>query len=329
MKKHSEIDAEIKPTLPNIMDIIKEKQRLWAMRNGKKLRDDYKFYTTAVEENLFNGLSQNTRKEFDAGRGGELKDTAEHPAKMSALLSSSALCVNVFQYFQEKGKDLKLTLLKACKLVGEDYDCDDVIIKFECTDYPIRSGEEIIATPNIDVVIITIKDNKEDRLFAIESKFTEPYGKSHHYFLNRKYYKDGSKVSYWKSMGDLYDKLGIDAAEDKEYKSKSGILYGREIEELKKYRYLNALQLIKHLMGVRCSWKNKANIKLVYIFYDALGHDGADHRDEISTFNDFIEEATGVGFNYISYQEVICNLMEKLPYDEHKEYLTYIAERYL
>ena len=63
--KYSEIDAEVKPLLNNSMDIIKEKQRVWAIRNGKKLRNDYDLYITNVEDNIFNGLSQKTRKEFD------------------------------------------------------------------------------------------------------------------------------------------------------------------------------------------------------------------------------------------------------------------------
>lgn len=327
--KYSEIDAEVKPLLNNSMDIIKEKQRVWAIRNGKKLRNDYDLYITNVEDNIFNGLSQNTRKEFDDARGGELKDIEKHPAKMSALLSSSALCVNIFQYFQDKSKELKLLLLRECKLVRNDYNCDDVIIKFECTDYPICSGKEIIATPNIDIVIITIKNNEEDKIFAIESKFTEPYKRSHHYFLNEKYYKDGQNAPYWKSMGDLYEKLGIEYAEKKEYKNKNDILHGKEIDELKRYKYLNALQLIKHLMGVRCKWRNKSQIKLVYFFYDSLGQEGNIHRTEISKFNTFIEKATGVGFNYISYQKLICNLTKALPYNEHKEYIDYITERYL
>ncbi len=326
---HNEKETEVKLQLNDIMDIIKEKQRFWAKRNGKKLRDDYEFYTTTVEENLFKGLSQNTKKEFDDARGGELKETEKHPAKMAALFSSSALCVNVFQYFQDKGIDLKLELLKACKLVRNDYKCDDVIIKFECTDYPICSGKEIIATPNIDVVIITMNDNKKDKIFAIESKFTEPYNNSQHYFLNEKYYKDGPEASYWKSMKDLYKELGIKKDERKEYKNKNGIQYGIEIDIFKNYKYLNALQLIKHLMGVRCSWKNKAQIKLVYIFYDVCGSDGAIHCAEISKFNDFIEGATGVDFNYISYQDLIFNLTKILPYKEHKEYIDYITERYL
>ena len=38
------------------MDIIKEKQQLWAQRHGKNMRTDYKFYTNTVEENLFKNL---------------------------------------------------------------------------------------------------------------------------------------------------------------------------------------------------------------------------------------------------------------------------------
>lgn len=309
------------------MDIIKEKQLLWAMRNGKNLRTDYYLYTSTVKENLFKDLSPTTKKEFNDAKGGELNETEKHPAKMTALFSSSALCVNVFQYFQDKSKELKLELLRACKLISNDYDCDDVVIKFECTDYKICNGKNIISNPNIDVVIVTTREGKEDRIFAIESKFTEPYNNTAHDFLAKKYYENGGNTFYWKSMGDLYYKLGIDDIEEVTI----GGVSGKIIPELAKsnYGYLNALQLIKHLMGVRGTWKNKNKVKLVYVFYDALSTVGKEHREEIKKFNDFIEDSTGVAFNYISYQELICNLMSHLPYDEHKEYLDYIAERYL
>ena len=191
------------------MDMIKEKQRLWAKRNEKNMRTDYKlFYTNTVEENLFKNLSPATEKEFNDANGGELKDTEKHPAKMAALFSSSALCVNVFQYFRDKSVELKLELLKACRLISNDYDCDDIIIKFECTDYPICNDKNKISNPNIDVVIITKRGEKENRIFAIESKFTEPYGIVEN-FLAEKYYQTENK-SIWNSLGSLYESLNID-----------------------------------------------------------------------------------------------------------------------
>lgn len=311
------------------MDMIKEKQRLWAKRNGKNMRTGYKFYTNTVEENLFKNLSPATEKEFNDANGGELKDTEKHPAKMAALFSSSALCVNVFQYFRDKSVELKLELLKACRLISNDYDCDDIIIKFECTDYPICNDKNKISNPNIDVVIITKRGEKENRIFAIESKFTEPYGIVEN-FLAEKYYQTENK-SIWNSLGTLYESLNIDQVDEitrtRKRDEKEVTEKGKHI--LTKYKYLNALQLIKHLMGLRGKRENKAQIKLVYVWYDALGKEGFEHRNEIKEFRELIEKNTGIRFRDISYQELIYNLNKQLPYNEHKEYLNYITERYL
>lgn len=65
------------------------------------------------------------------------------------------------------------------------------------------------------------------------------------------------------------------------------------------------------------------------IFTDVLGKGGFQHRNEIKEFRELIEKNTGIRFRDISYQELIYNLNKKLPYNEHKEYLNYITERYL
>ncbi len=307
------------------MDIIKEKQQLWAQRHGKKIRTNNKYYTDCIDSNLYNGLSSKTKEAFDKADGGELKG---NPIPMTALYSSSALCVNVFQYFENysDNPNLALEILKACKLIAKKkYKGEITAFEFECKRFSIKNDNKIISTPNIDVVIETKSVLEKEQIFAIESKFTEPYGTIDN-FLSEKYYKPENK-SIWNSLGTLYESLNIDKLPEETRTRNQKTEKGKYI--LTKYKYLNALQLIKHLMGVRGKWKNKAQITLVYVWYDVLGKDGFQHRNEIKEFRELIEKNTGIRFRDISYQELIYNLNKQLPYNEHKEYLNYITERYL
>lgn len=307
------------------MDIIKEKQQLWAKRNKKNMRTDHKYYTDSIDSNIYNGLSSKTKEAFDKADGGELKG---NPIPMTALHSSSALCVNVFQYFENFNTkpDLALEILKACKLIDDKkYKGKITAFEFECKRFSIKNDNKIISTPNIDVVIETKSVLEKKQIFAIESKFTEPYGTVDN-FLAEKYYIPENE-SIWNSLGSLYESLNIDKLPEETRTRNQKTEKGKYI--LTKYKYLNALQLIKHLMGVRGKWKNKAQITLVYVWYDALGKEGFEHRNEIKEFRELIEKNTGIRFRDISYQELIYNLNKQLPYNEHKEYLNYITERYL
>jgi len=73
--------------------------RTWAARAG--LVADGKGYLPCVEDNLFRPMSPGARTTFDRGSGSELKDRNGVPAKMRAVHSSSALAVNVFDYWSE------------------------------------------------------------------------------------------------------------------------------------------------------------------------------------------------------------------------------------
>ena len=99
-----------------------------------------------------------------------------------------------------------------------------------------------------------------------------------------------------------------------------------------KYLYLDAAQLIKHILGVTNALDiEKTEITLFYLWYDAFGEEGKKHRKEIEDFGKMIYEATNhkIKVRHATYQEVIANLSKKLDYSKHKEYIDYITERYL
>jgi hypothetical protein len=59
-------------------------------------------YTESLGENLFEPILPETRTEIEKGDGGELKGDSTHSAKMCAVHSSSAIGVNVLQYWKNK-----------------------------------------------------------------------------------------------------------------------------------------------------------------------------------------------------------------------------------
>jgi hypothetical protein len=294
-------------------------------RKGVESVKDYPLYCSSVSKNIFDGLHENTKEQFDKADGNELKD-GRYPAKMKALFSSSALCVNLFQYFADgNGKNDAKELLIACKLIT--HECNEqIIIEFE------KKFETGISTPNLDVVI----GIGESQLIAIESKFTEPYSKHDKKKFNFIQEKYGRK-KLWRNAGNLFSKLGFDTESIKtiryKEKGKEKIIKGWPI--FNKYHYLDAAQLIKHILGVTNSLKNNieeknTEITLVYLWYDAFGTEGAMHREEIEDFRKTIEDATSqkIKVRHATYQEVICNLCEILG-DSHRDYLNYVTERYL
>lgn len=307
------------------MDIIRIKQQLWAKSHiADKLREG-KYHDTHTQkpgDNIYKGLTPETRKAFDDAQGGELKEDKQGtPAKMTALYSSSALCVNVFQYFQNQPNCLKLKLLQECGLVSSRNKGSVNSFEFECKRFPIKS----ISTPNIDFVA----EIDSSRIIAIESKFNEPYAYSHDNFLREEYYLPKNE-SIWTDLSSLRSALDIDHKEEITKKDKNGNdIKGRLI--FPDYKYLDAVQLIKHLLGVVNSSDKKSKIWLTYLWYDSLGGKGVAHRAEIEDFRKLIEDNTKsrIKFRHITYQELICNLNRNLDRAEHNEYLDYITSRYL
>jgi len=163
---------------------ILAKQTEWARNRGldlivsKENRGRHS-YTTNLDYNLFQPLLPEVRSSFSAGDGGELASSAM-PGKMQAIHSSSALGVNVFQYW--KSISAVPVIAAACGLCrpGSEISCD---IQFE-EKYPINDSFGF--HPNIDVVIHNDANAKIKR-FAIECKFSEAYGAHKHGGLKAKY----------------------------------------------------------------------------------------------------------------------------------------------
>ncbi len=217
---------------------------------------------------------------------------------MQALHSSSALGVNIFQYWQQNGRlDV---IAAACGFCNKGSKVLESLV-FE-DKYPIR--KEFHAPPNIDVVFHNRILHAFER-FAVECKFSESYGGRQHGGMAPAYL---AETAIWDGLPALHDLAVAISPED-----------GR-------YTYLHAAQLIKHILGLR-EGLGSNKFRLLYLWYDVLGREGGDHRDEVEDFKG-IAEADGIRFHGMTYQELILYLARNYR-DEHPAYIKYLTERYL
>ena len=87
----------------NAYDYILSNQIQWAHRNnitliGSKITRGRKSYTHNLDDNLFEPLLSEVKGNFKEADGRELTG---NPCKMQAVHSSSALSVNIFQYWKK------------------------------------------------------------------------------------------------------------------------------------------------------------------------------------------------------------------------------------
>lgn len=250
-------------------------------------------YTHTVDDNLFTPLGQVAQAEINAGDGGEL---IGNPARMQALHSSSSIAVNVFNYWH--GGDDFSVIGSACRLIGANATLEGSIA-FEQT---FEIDARFQRAPNLDVVIRPTEKSK--RTFAIECKFTEPYNTRGLARLSPRY-------------------LEIEALWN-------GLTATRQLAETVcpnggHFQYLDSPQLIKHILGLKTQCGRKG-YRLLYLWYDAFGHSGAKHREEVEEFSATVR-ADGVDFLHLTYQELIRRLT---PHREmHTAYVDYLCDRYL
>lgn len=283
-------------------EYIVSKQIQWAKNNnipltGSKGERGRATYTHDLNQNLFEPLLEENQKQFDSGNGQEVLGSPEIPAKMQALHSSSALGVNIFQYWQKR--KLFKEIAAACGFCSRNSNYSENIVFEE--KYSIDT--KFVIPPNIDIVFHN-NESSHFKLFAVECKFSEAYGGRAHGGLKSKYL-DETKL--WTDLAAL-KKLGWETNHD-----------------AKRYSYLDAAQLIKHILGLKAHDGSK-EFKLLYLWYDVLGIDGASHRAEVEDFTK-IAKSDGINFLAMTYQELITNL-DRDYRAEHSGYIKYLTERY-
>lgn len=286
----------------NGLDYIKTKQIFWAKRHGLNLQggrgdQGLPIYTDNLENNLFEPLTNSARNQFECADGGEINDNEKSLAKMRALHSSSAIAVNIFQYWGKMNKVHQIA--HACGLCNKENHNSEKV-KFE-EKYPISKSFKF--GPNIDVVI---ENNNESQyeVFAIECKFSEAFGSYSHKGIDKKYID----LDIWKDIPNTLCFAKIISPNDSEFK------------------HLNPAQLIKHILGLKNRHGKKA-FRLLYLWYDVPSEESSAHRKEIEKFAEIVKKDR-IKFSAISYQELIRNLGKDY-YDGNEKYFSYITDRYL
>ncbi len=282
---------------------IHAKQTQWALNHGiplvgSKGPKGLPAYTLELDQNLFEPLAPGVRECFLKGDGSEIKGSAESPAKMQAVHSSSALSVNVFHYWQTVNQ--VSAIAAACGFCNAGSEMSQSIV-FE-DKYPVDT--KFPFAPNIDVVFYN-EDSSTFKRFAVECKFTEPYGSQPHGGLKPAYV---TLETVWYDIPALHELARSICPDDT------------------KFRYLHAAQLIKHILGLKTK-TGKSGFRLLYLWYDVFGNEGAIHRDEIERFA-MVTTADKVKFHALSYQDLILRLSSNFR-QEHGRYIQYLTERYL
>jgi len=287
----------------NSFEYIFSKQVSWAQNKeidlvGSKGLRGRLAYTKTLEENLFEPMAQAVIDDFNTGDGGELNGKPDSPPKMHAVHSSSALGVNIFHYWFRIDQIPKIAA--ACRLCSKN-NLLPQNIRFE-KKYSISS--KFRYSPNIDVVIENSQKSKY-KVFAIECKFSEAYSSRGHSGIDPKYLEI-KKI--WKNIPSLFDFAKSISPDDN------------------KFSYLHPAQLVKHILGLK-NQHGKDGFRLLYLWYDVLGQDGAVHKNEIDTFSE-VAKSDGIKFHALSYQELIVKLSKDYR-NEHPDYIQYVSGRYL
>jgi len=252
-----------------------------------------------LEENLFQPLMPTVRQSFEQGDGKELgKPGTKIPGKMQALHSSSALGVNVFQYW--KALDELAVIAHACAFIQPGAMAPEAL-EFEAK-FPIH--KDFALPPNLDVVMRYPSGGPMSAL-AIECKFSEAYGRRDHGGVKPAYLK---LVDVWKGLPALRALAVAISPEDH------------------RFRYLHAAQLVKHVLGLQVEFGPR-HFRLLYLWYDVPGPEGAIHRAEVQDFAS-VARADGVAFHALSYQELICGMASRLA-PQHEDYIAYLVQRYV
>ncbi len=261
---------------------IVNQQQAWAKAQGIKF--DNAGYTNNLIDNLFLPLSPRSEEEFRSGRGDELIT-----GKMQALHSSSALVVNVFEYWRNRNVDF---IAQAC---GASKGATS--LKFEQT-YPTRLGG---IPSHLDVGF----SNTIAIPLVIEAKFTELYHNHTKRYIKDKYLDS----SLWKGLPCCGNLIRLIRKEEKAKTS---------------FSFLDVPQLLKHILGLTTRF-GKRGFQLLYLWYDYHPSlEAGKHRQEIREFEKSISPE--VLFREMTYQELFAKIRDSNK--ASADYVNYLAERY-
>lgn len=278
---------------------IQERQQAWAIRRGIGLQGSAgergePNYTKVLGDNIFGGaFLPAVETAFKDGAGGELRGTIP---TMSALHSSAALAVNLFQHWVARQD--ATTPAGLLGVPSRSIDAFGFEGKFPVSD--ISDGTFPVA-PHLDFAFRYADGGR----VGVECKLHEPYGRLDHKALRGSYLELAdawADIPAWRALAEK--------------------LAGAHVA----YRRLGASQLVKHVLGLRHGVAAQ-KVRLVYLYLDAPGVEAAEHRQELASFEEAVK-GDPIGFQPLTVQEFIVRAVHKLR-AEHTAYVDYLAERYL
>jgi hypothetical protein len=260
---------------------IVRKQLAWAERHGIEV---YKGYTRRLTDNLFIPLSSRSEEDFCSGRGDELQT-----GKMQALHSSSALVVNVFEYWRSRKVDYIAQVCGASQGATS--------LHYERT-YPTGLGG---IPPHLDIEFF----GNLTRPLVIESKFTELYHRRTKRYIKEKYLDS----SLWERLPGC----------------ESLVWQIRKEEDSRtSFSFLDVPQLLKHILGLTKKFGIRG-FELLYLWYDYQPSSEAEkHRLEIRGFESTISRE--VIFRHMTYQDLFKEVKDGRVASPN--YIDYLDNRY-
>jgi hypothetical protein len=268
---------------------IKARQQAWAKREGHVLDGDG--YCGCADDNVYQRrLSDAARKDFTDGGGKELGRDGER-GKFQATHSSSALACNWFDYWRERD----LGVLADAFGVPQPF----VTLRLE---KHVPTGMRG-ADANLDVLLTTAGGS----LFAIESKFTEPYTPSAT--------KNVLKPQYFALGKTRWTDVGLPGCQA----VAAQLHAGRH-----KYAALDVAQLLKHMLALA---RTGNRWTLCCLWYEVPGPAADAHRADLQKFAADIG-SDAVHFMALTYQELFAR-MERVVGTEHSGYMQYLRDRYM
>jgi restriction endonuclease-like protein len=279
---------------------VQKKLQAWATRKGISLQGSAgergePNYTYSIEQNLFDQiLLPSVKASFERGAGGELRGSIP---TMSALHSSAAMAVNLFQYWVRNG-DLA-TLAGLLEIPSLDVTSAEFEDRFPVCEDGHRYGFN--EAPHLDFAF----RYQDGSRVGIECKLYEPYGRLDHAPLRHPY------LNLTGAWGDI---PACRALAERLAAGPAG------------FHRLGASQLLKHILGLKFGAAT-AKVRLLYVYCDAIGDEAAEHREEIRRFEQDIEPDP-IRFVPMSVQEFILRAVTRAR-GNHLAYVDYIAERYL
>jgi len=265
---------------------IIDSQLQWAAKEKITLEG----YTKRVDDNLFNHeLHPETRKEYQRGKGHELDGKQAH---MKALHSSSALVVNVFDYWRRQNRIQDIA--SCCGAEGVV-----TSMEFEKTQ-PIKGMER--TPPHLDIEFIGPLP------LDIESKFTETYHKK-----TRRDNEDTHLDIYLDHHAIWYKLTKVKALAES---------ICRRSGARTDFEYLDVPQLIKHILGLKSNYPDR--FSLLYLWYKINSNETKRHEEELKRFS--VSIMGEIDFQTMTYQDLFDSI-RCLP-DVDPSYFEYLRQRY-